>query len=115
MNSASVRFGGSLRSVNWQSTPYGLLKRISMPERTTAARGGRRCLKRGAASLAVGVVALLEDLVAGGRLDELQRHAIRLADREVLVLVLVAELERRRQRPDALLVILRVLRIGVDL
>src|SRR5688572_18557268 len=48
-------------------------------------------------------------------LHELQRHAVRFAYREVLVAVLVLERERRRQRPDALLVVLRVLRVRVDL
>ena len=43
-------------------------------------------------------------------------HAVAaLADREVLRLVLVLQRERRRQRPHALGVIVRVLRIGVDL
>ena len=50
-----------------------------------------------------------------GHLDELERHAIALADRDVLLLVLVAEAQRRRQRPDALGVVLGVLRVRVDL
>src|SRR5579864_859544 len=48
-------------------------------------------------------------------LDELERHPIALADREVLLAVLFPESKGRRQRPDSLGVVLRVLRVGVEL
>src|SRR6185295_13545401 len=65
-----------------------------------------------------GLVSLLvfgrrENLVAA-RLDEAQRHAIRLADCQVLFAILVLEFQRRRQCPHAFRIILGVLRVGVD-
>src|SRR3546814_866817 len=53
--------------------------------------------------------------VSAGGLHEFQRHAVRFADRQIFFAVLVAFGERRRQRPDALRIILAVLGIGVDL
>src|ERR1700733_12400581 len=46
---------------------------------------------------------------------EPERHPIALADRGVLRLVLVALAIVRRQRPHALRIVLRVLRVRVDL
>src|SRR6185295_10346459 len=49
------------------------------------------------------------------RLDELQRHAVRFPDGEILVAILIAQREGWRQGPHALGVIGRVLWIRVDL
>src|SRR5579872_30107 len=48
------------------------------------------------------------------RLEKFQRHAIALADREILRLVGVAQAQRRRQRPHALRVVLGISWIRVD-
>src|SRR4029077_6462419 len=48
------------------------------------------------------------------RLHELQRHAIRLADLQVLGAILVAQCECRRQRPYPLGIVLGVLGVIVD-
>src|SRR5262245_5166998 len=109
MNSASVGRGGVLRSVNCDSTPKGLLNRISMTrlahalERTEAAIRLRRLVEQGPRRRpgsfddSVLFAVLLGNLVAA-RLDELQGHAVGFADREVLVLVLFLQRQRRRQR-----------------
>src|SRR5688572_26578132 len=58
------------------------------------------------------------DIQPPGRLlglAEPEREAVAFANREVLVAVDVAAAQRRRQRPDAVRVNRRVLRIGVDL
>ena len=47
--------------------------------------------------------------------DEAQGHAIGLADRQVLVAILVAQAQGRRQGPDALGMVGGVLGVGVDL
>src|SRR5688572_17832508 len=47
-------------------------------------------------------------------LAKAQREAVALADREALVAVDVSPLQGRRQRPDAIRVVGRVLRVGVD-
>ncbi|CAN95482.1 hypothetical protein predicted by Glimmer/Critica [Sorangium cellulosum So ce56] len=52
---------------------------------------------------------------SAGGLDELEGHAVALADRGVVRAVLVAEPEVRRQGPDPFRVVFRVLRIRVDL
>src|SRR5580692_4670221 len=46
-------------------------------------------------------------------LHELERHAVALADRRVFLAVHVPLAERRRQRPHALGIVFRVLRVGV--
>jgi hypothetical protein len=55
----------------------------------------------------------------GGRdgflLHELQAEAVALADRGVARAILLSEAKRRRQRPHARRVVLRVARVGVDL
>ena len=48
------------------------------------------------------------------RLHELQREAIRLADREVLVAVALAEREIGRQRPNPFGMVVRVERVAID-
>src|SRR5258708_3355637 len=53
-------------------------------------------------------------LLVGG-LHELEGHAIALADGRPLGVVLVAEAERRRERPDPFRIILGVFRVRVDL
>src|SRR3984957_14759481 len=50
-----------------------------------------------------------------GRLHELERHPVALADGEVLRPVLIAELQAGRQRPHACRVVLRILGVRVDL
>src|ERR1017187_8865386 len=48
-------------------------------------------------------------------LRELERHAIRLADRQISVTIHVTVSKGRRQRPDSARIVLCVLGIGIDL
>src|SRR5690606_13762625 len=100
-NSASVRRGGTLRSVNWHSTPNGLLSAISATPRR-ACRTARRGGAEGRPLLA-------------GRLHEAQGHAVALADGAVLLRVGVVVARGRQQGPHAVGVVPGVGGVGVDL
>ncbi len=54
------------------------------------------------------------DVFQSAELHEFQRHAIRFADRQIFGSVNLALAQGRRQCPDALGIILRIFRVGID-
>src|SRR5688572_8620465 len=78
------------------------------------ATSGLICAEAMPAPASNAIPTVLASIRASSTLDELERKAVALAYRLVLRAILVLQPVGRRQRPDALGMVLRVLRVGVD-
>src|SRR5690606_1065650 len=105
-NPASVRRGGTLRSVNWHRTWKGLLRARSMWSGDSGF-GGAGC------HALPNLESRIRNPGPSGP-DKPQRHPVAFADRLVPGVVRVVVVVGRWQGPHAVGVVLGVLRVGVD-